>query len=97
MLTGFGLGAFPLVLAIIGASGRSVQETAALSAFSQSAGYLLASVGPLGIGLLRSATGGWVLPLAALLVLAALQLFVGLRLTLTRTGPEGPQADPEVE
>lgn len=85
VLTGFGLGAFPLVLAIIGASGRSAQETAALSTFSQSAGHLLASVGPLGIGLLRSATGGWALPLVVLLALAALQLFVGLRLTLTRT------------
>ncbi|MFE3943579.1 MFS transporter [Streptomyces sp. NPDC059118] len=85
VLTGFGLGAFPLVLAIIGASGRSAQETAALSTFSQSTGYLLASVGPFGVGLLRSATGGWVLPLAVLLALAALQLFVGLRLTLTRT------------
>ncbi|MFJ2379015.1 MFS transporter [Streptomyces sp. NPDC087769] len=94
VLTGFGLGAFPLVLAIIGASGRSAQETAALSTFSQSTGYLLASVGPLGIGLLRSATGGWVLPLAVLLALAALQLFVGLRLTLTRTEPEGAQATP---
>ncbi|MET9658532.1 MFS transporter [Streptomyces sp. NPDC006510] len=86
VLTGFGLGAFPLVLAIIGASGRSAQETAALSTFSQSTGYLLASVGPLGIGLLRSATGGWALPLAVLLALAALQLFVGLR--LTRTAPQ---------
>ncbi|GAA2417388.1 MFS transporter [Streptomyces pulveraceus] len=85
VLTGFGLGAFPLVLAIIGASGRSAQETAALSTFSQSTGYLLASVGPFGVGLLRSATGGWALPLAVLLALAALQLFVGLRLTLTRT------------
>ncbi|MFD0344280.1 MFS transporter [Streptomyces sp. NPDC127117] len=91
VLTGFGLGAFPLVLAVIGASGRSAQETAALSTFSQSAGYLLASVGPLGIGLLRSATGDWTLPLAVLLALAALQLLVGLRLTLAlpRTGPEG--------
>lgn len=42
-------------------------------------------MGPLGIGLLRSATGGWALPLVVLLALAALQLFVGLRLTLTRT------------
>ncbi|WP_326767767.1 MFS transporter [Streptomyces sp. NBC_01591] len=88
VLTGFGLGAFPLVLAIIGASGRSAQETAALSTFSQSTGYLLASAGPFGIGLLRSATGGWVLPLVVLLALAALQLLVGLRLTLTRTALE---------
>ncbi|MFF8915228.1 MFS transporter [Streptomyces sp. NPDC015032] len=84
VLTGLGLGAFPLVLAIIGASGRSAQETAALSTFSQSTGYLLASAGPFGVGLLHSATEGWALPLAVLLVLAALQLLVGLALTAAR-------------
>ncbi|QKW49784.1 MFS transporter [Streptomyces buecherae] len=81
VLTGIGLGAFPLVLAIIGGSGHSPQETAALSTFAQSAGYLLASAGPLGLGLARSATGSWALPLLTLLVLAALQLLVGLALT----------------
>ncbi|MBC3991291.1 hypothetical protein H8N00_20925 [Streptomyces sp. AC563] len=84
VLTGIGLGAFPLVLAIIGSSGRGPQETAALSTFAQSVGYLLASAGPLGLGLARSATGSWVLPLLTLLVLAALQLLVGLALTARR-------------
>ncbi|MFB7915386.1 MFS transporter [Streptomyces sp. NPDC056061] len=84
VLTGLGLGAFPLILAVIGASGRSPQETAALSAFSQSTGYLLASAGPFGVGLVRSVTGGWTAPLALLLGLAALQLFVGLSLTSSR-------------
>ncbi|MFI7099660.1 MFS transporter [Streptomyces sp. NPDC050161] len=84
VLTGLGLGAFPLVLAIIGTSGRSPQETAALSTFSQSTGYLLASAGPFGIGLVHSATGAWTMPLAVLLVLAAGQLLVGLSLTSAR-------------
>ena len=84
VLTGLGLGAFPLVLAVIGTSGRSPQETAALSTFSQSTGYLLASVGPFGIGLARSVTGAWTVPLVVLLVLAALQLLVGLCLTSRR-------------
>ncbi|MDA3649702.1 MFS transporter [Saccharopolyspora indica] len=87
-LTGLGLGAFPLVMTIIGTSGRSARETAALSTFSQSTGYLLASVGPFGIGLLRSATGSWTAPLVILLALAALQLLTGLALTTTSAQPQ---------
>ncbi|WP_399087330.1 MFS transporter [Streptomyces sp. BBFR2] len=81
VLTGLGLCAFPLVLALIGTSGRSARETAALSSFAQSTGYLLASAGPFGVGLLRSATGGWSAPLTLLLTLGVLQLLVGLALT----------------
>jgi len=51
---------------------------ASLSAFAQSVGYLVASVGPLMVGLLHSATGSWNLPLALLLVLCAAQLATGL-------------------
>ncbi|MFE7618509.1 MFS transporter [Streptomyces sp. NPDC057496] len=91
VLTGLGLGAFPLVLAVIGGSGRSPQETAALSTFSQSTGYLLASAGPFGIGLVRSVTGAWTVPLVVLLVLAALQLLVGLCLTSRRALRDRPR------
>jgi MFS transporter, CP family, cyanate transporter len=51
---------------------------ASLSAFAQSVGYLVASVGPLVVGLLHSATGSWNLPLALLLVLCAAELATGL-------------------
>jgi CP family cyanate transporter-like MFS transporter len=51
---------------------------ASLSAFAQSVGYLLASAGPLEVGLLHSATGGWNIPVALLLVLAAAELAVGI-------------------
>ena len=51
---------------------------ASLSAFSQSVGYLFASVGPLAVGLLHSATGSWNLPLVLLLVLCAAELATGL-------------------
>jgi len=51
---------------------------ASLSAFSQSVGYLVASVGPLVVGLLHSATGSWNLPVVLLLALAACELVVGL-------------------
>jgi MFS transporter, CP family, cyanate transporter len=49
-----------------------------LSAFSQSVGYLVASVGPLMVGLLHSATGSWNIPVALLLVLCAAELATGV-------------------
>jgi CP family cyanate transporter-like MFS transporter len=51
---------------------------ASLSAFAQSAGYLVASAGPLEFGLLHSATGSWNLPAVVLLVLCGFGLVVGL-------------------
>jgi CP family cyanate transporter-like MFS transporter len=51
---------------------------ASLSAFSQSAGYLAASAGPLELGLLHTATGSWAIPVGLLLLLSAFELVVGL-------------------
>ena len=51
---------------------------ASLSAFAQSAGYLIASAGPLELGLLHSATGSWTIPVALLLVLCGCGLVVGV-------------------
>jgi CP family cyanate transporter-like MFS transporter len=51
---------------------------ASLSAFAQSAGYLVASAGPLEFGLLHSVTGSWNLPTVVLLVLCGFGLVVGL-------------------
>jgi MFS transporter, CP family, cyanate transporter len=53
-------------------------SAASLSAFAQSAGYLVASVGPLELGLLHSVTGSWNVPLAVLLVLCGGGLVVGI-------------------
>jgi len=66
---------------------------ASLSAFSQSVGYLVASAGPLEVGLLHSATGSWDIPVALLLVLCAAELVVGLLagrpLVLPAASPRG--------
>ena len=51
---------------------------ASLSAFSQSVGYLMASAGPLGVGLLHTATGSWDIPVGLLLVLCVVELAVGV-------------------
>lgn len=77
VLLGFGLGIFPLVMVMISRSGESTAETTALSTLAQSTGYLLATAGPFGMGLLHSSTGGWTLPLAILLGLALVQIVVG--------------------
>ncbi|MFB7213119.1 MFS transporter [Streptomyces sp. NPDC056255] len=84
VLVGLGLCSFPLVLAVIGNSGSSPAETTALSGLSQSLGYLVAALGPFAVGLLRSASGGWTLPMAALLVTAAAQLVIGMALSTQR-------------
>ncbi|TQJ60054.1 CP family cyanate transporter-like MFS transporter [Arthrobacter sp. SLBN-83] len=81
VLLGFGLGIFPLVMVMISRSGTSTAETTALSTLAQSSGYLLATVGPFGMGLLHSATGGWSLPLVLLLGVALVQIVVSHLLT----------------
>jgi CP family cyanate transporter-like MFS transporter len=52
-------------------------SAASLSAFAQGFGYLIASAGPLTIGFVHQATGGWTVPGLILLVLAVAQLITG--------------------
>lgn len=61
---------FPLILTLIGLRARTPEGTAALSAFTQSTGYLLAAVGPFLVGVVHDASGGWTWPLVLLLALA---------------------------
>ena len=86
VLLGFGLGIFPLVMVMISRSGRSTAETTAMSTLAQSVGYLLATAGPFGMGLLHTATGGWTVPLILLLAIALAQIVVAHLLT-ARTKP----------
>ena len=51
------------MLVLIGLRSRTPEGTAALSGFTQSMGYLLAAIGPFGVGVLHDATGGWTVPL----------------------------------
>jgi len=63
---------------------------ASLSAFAQSVGYLVASAGPLMVGLLHTATGSWDIPVVLLLVLAAVELVVGVLAGRPLVLPPGP-------
>ena len=80
-----------LALAIFFTAARSPHPAAAasLSAFSQSAGYLLAAAGPIGVGLLRSETGSWTAPVTVLLALTAILLVAGLLAARPRMLPVG--------
>jgi len=78
LLVGVGTTIFPLVLTLLGLRARTSQGTAALSGFTQSVGYLIAAVGPFGIGVLYEATGGWTVPLMALCAVVLGQIGAGL-------------------
>ncbi len=78
LLLGLGQGA-ALGLAIFFTMARAPDPgtAASLSSFAQSIGYLLATTGPLVVGFLHSATGGWTVPVLLVLVLTAAELAAG--------------------
>jgi CP family cyanate transporter-like MFS transporter len=77
ILTGIGSGTFPLVLTMIGLHARTAETTAALSAFVQAIGYIVAGSGPLLFGVLYGATNRWGWPLALLFVALTVSLVSG--------------------
>ena len=79
VLYGLGTGAaFPLAMTLILLRSRDVAQTGRLSAAAQSLGYLVAATGPLAVGLLHEATGGWRAGLLLLVGVLGAQLAVGL-------------------
>jgi MFS transporter, CP family, cyanate transporter len=79
--------ALGLAIFFTAARAPNAATAASLSALSQGAGYLLASAGPLEVGLLHSATGGWTVPLAVLFALSAVLLAAGLLAARPRVLP----------
>ncbi|MQA94733.1 MAG: MFS transporter [Streptosporangiales bacterium] len=77
LLIGFGMGTFPLALMLFALRARTAEGTAALSAFTQSLGYLVAGAGPLLVGVLFEATGGWAAPFALIFATVLTQLAIG--------------------
>ncbi|MGC5011664.1 CynX/NimT family MFS transporter [Streptosporangium sp. DT93] len=76
-LVGIGMGSFPLALTMLAMRTRTPEATAALSAFGQSAGYLIAGAGPLVVGILHESSGGWTMPFLLLFAVVAAQLVAG--------------------
>ncbi|WSG16860.1 MFS transporter [Nonomuraea sp. NBC_01738] len=73
-----GMGSFPLALMMLALRTRTPEATAALSAFGQSTGYLIAGAGPILVGVLHEATGGWALPYTLMIAVLGVQLVTGL-------------------
>lgn len=79
VLVGIGYGMFPVSLLLIALRTRTAPMTAALSAFVQVIGYVIAGCGPLLFGALYGATGSWGPPLIV--------LFVALAFSVTAAWP----------
>jgi CP family cyanate transporter-like MFS transporter len=89
----FGLGqgaALGLAIYFTAARAPDPVTSASLSAFTQGAGYLVAAAGPLVIGFLHAVTGGWTVPVLALLVVVGAQGIVGWQAARARTLPAAP-------
>jgi len=74
---GFGVG-FTLVLALFVLRAGDAPHAVALSGMAQSVGYTLAAIGPIAVGALHDATGGWRTPLVVLIAIAVGDLVVAL-------------------
>jgi MFS transporter, CP family, cyanate transporter len=80
LVTGVGAGIlFLLALAFFSLRAADPGSSASLAGMGQSIGYLFAAAGPVAIGALHDATGGWRVPLAVLAVVAAVHTVIGLR------------------
>ncbi|MBG0815463.1 MFS transporter [Planomonospora sp. ID82291] len=79
LVLGIGQGAaIALAMLIITLRAPDPAAVTALSAVAQSAGYVMAALGPFLFGLLREVSGGWTVPLLAGLGACGLQLVAGL-------------------
>jgi MFS transporter, CP family, cyanate transporter len=88
VLLGLGQGAtLGLAIFLTMARAPDSRTAASLSAFAQGAGYLIASTGPIAVGFLHTATGGWTVPAWVLLVVAVLELVTGWLAGRARTVP----------
>ncbi|MET0726657.1 MAG: MFS transporter [Leifsonia sp.] len=61
-LAGLGPMLFPLALVLINLRTRTHAGSVALSGFTQGVGYSVGALGPLVVGLLHEASGGWTIP-----------------------------------
>jgi CP family cyanate transporter-like MFS transporter len=84
ILVGIGSGLFPVALTLIGLRTRTAGHTAALSAFMQGIGYIVAGLGPVLFGALFGATGSWGGPMVVLFVALGLTMLAGWPSTADR-------------
>ena len=85
ILLGTPQGLFPAVLVMIQRRSRTHEGAVALSSFSQSIGYAVAALFPLGFAVLHEATGDWRGALVSLGILFLFTIPAGIIVTRTRT------------
>lgn len=85
LLIGISNCAFPLALTMIGMRSRTATGVVRLSAFAQSAGYLIAVPGPVLVGVVYQHSGGWGPPIALMAGLLVPQIVFGLLAGRDRT------------
>lgn len=84
-LAGFSCGsALSISLTLMAQRAASHAASSALSGMAQSVGYLLAGLGPILFGLAHELTGGWLLPLAVVLLASVTGLTAGIAVRGTR-------------
>jgi MFS transporter, CP family, cyanate transporter len=74
---GLGVGTFPLLLALINLRTRTSAGASSLSGFTQGVGYAISGAGPVLVGVLYGATGGWTAPSGVLAVSTTVLLVAG--------------------
>lgn len=78
-ILGFGLGGnFSMALLFMVLRADSAELTTGLSGMAQSVGYFVAAFGPVLFGFVHDLSNSWKIPLYSMLVIAALQLVIGL-------------------
>ena len=86
VILGFGQGAiFATALSFIGLRASDQHVAARLSGMSQGIGYVIAALGPLGIGAVHDLTDGWTVPAIILLVITCIMALPGLAAGQERT------------
>jgi CP family cyanate transporter-like MFS transporter len=79
VISGISIGCtFILAFAFIGLRTADHRQAAALSAMAQSAGYLIAAIGPVAFGALHDLTADWAAPMASLAAAVVIQAAAGL-------------------
>lgn len=71
-------GTFTVMFTVVIQRARSLDENRRMTAFIQSVGYGFASVGPILMGFLRDAAGGWTVPFLFILAAVVVMAFCGL-------------------
>ncbi|SFO30964.1 MFS transporter [Actinomadura madurae] len=79
---GFG---FATALSFIGLRAHDAQVATQLSGMAQGVGYVIAALGPLAVGALHDATGGWTVPMVAVLAVCAVMAAPGAAAGRLRT------------